>query len=35
MSEKKKFWILLTLLALSVVLLVYLNHSSQQLLLSH
>lgn len=35
MTEKTKFWILLSLFFLSIALLVYLNHSSQQLLLSH
>jgi hypothetical protein len=33
MSEKAKFWILLALLACSLLLLFYLNHSSQQFFL--
>ena len=34
MSEKKKFWILLVILVLSISLLFYLNHSSQQVFLN-
>lgn len=31
MSEKKKFWILLVLLALSIALLLYLNYTNEKL----
>jgi hypothetical protein len=33
MSDKKRFWILLIILLLSLSLLLYLNHSSQQFFL--
>jgi len=33
MNEKTKFWILLAILALSVALLIYLNHGTNQLFL--
>lgn len=33
MNEKVKFWILLVLLGLSIALLLWLNHSTQQILL--
>lgn len=33
MNEKTRFWILLVILALSIALFVFLNHSSQQVLL--
>ena len=35
MSEKTKFWILLGLLLVSIGLLVWLNHSSEQFLVQH
>ncbi len=35
MSEKTKFWVLLGLLAVSIALLVVLNHSSEQFLGPH
>ena len=31
MTEKKKFWILLALLVLSILLLVYLNYTNEKL----
>ncbi len=31
MTEKKKFWILLVLLALSIILLIYLNYTNEKL----
>lgn len=34
MTEKKKFWILLMLLVLSIALLFYLNYSNEKLFIS-
>lgn len=31
MTDKQKFWVLLALLALSIALLVYLNHTNEKL----
>ena len=33
MSDKKKFWLLIVILAISLALLYFLNHTSQQILL--
>lgn len=35
MTEKKKFWILLVLLILSVILFVYLNYTNEKLFITH
>lgn len=35
MSEKRKFWILLVLLILSIALLLYLNSGASQVFLGH